>query len=201
MGYVVEKFKLGAIWTIKLNLTLKVKIDHSTNNRDILYPCSKFVDPSLKGWWAITRTNSEDGWTQKDTGNDNTQKPKVSSGKKIKNFLCTPCFIPQHPWQLLFNFCWYLIFRIFKCLFVYSANEMDSHVYTVSLGTWLHVRIPVVPFQHFCWPNSSVYPDKYVVFFDIIHFETPTLQIVTRIYNLPLWTQLKQPFIYSMFCS
>ena len=30
MSYGVDKLKMGLIWTFKFNLTLKIKVDHST---------------------------------------------------------------------------------------------------------------------------------------------------------------------------
>ena len=59
------------------------------NNRDLnqglLHLWSKFGDPSWNGWWVIARTSSwlKHGRThrQTDTGNDNTRRPKLASGK------------------------------------------------------------------------------------------------------------------------
>ena len=59
------------------------------NNRDLnqglWHLGSKCGDPSLNGWWVIARTSK---WlphtrmdTQTDTGNDNTRRPKLASGK------------------------------------------------------------------------------------------------------------------------
>ena len=64
---------------------------HPQNNRDLkqglLHLWSKFGDPSLNGWWVISRTSS---WlthgrtdTQTDAGNDNTRRPKLASGKNV----------------------------------------------------------------------------------------------------------------------
>ena len=54
-------------------------------NQGLLYLWSKFSDPSWKGWWVIARTSLwlTHGQThrQTDAGNDNTQRPKLASGK------------------------------------------------------------------------------------------------------------------------
>ena len=53
--------KWGKFW-LKLNLTLKVKVNHPKNNRDLnqglLHPWFKFGDPSWNGWWVMSRTIS-----------------------------------------------------------------------------------------------------------------------------------------------
>ena len=69
--------------TLKLNLTLTVKVNHPQNNRDlnqgILHLWSKFDDPSLNGdelsrsWLTPTRA---------DAGNDYTRRPKWHRVKK-----------------------------------------------------------------------------------------------------------------------
>ena len=51
----------GWILILKLNLTLKVKVNYPQNNRDLnqglLHLWSKFGDPSWNGWWIIVRTS------------------------------------------------------------------------------------------------------------------------------------------------
>ena len=89
----LDKFKMGWILTLKLNLTLKVKVNCPPNNRDLnqglLHLWSKFGDPSLNGSQVIARTSK---WlthrqtdrhthTHTDAGNDNTGRPKLASGK------------------------------------------------------------------------------------------------------------------------
>ena len=78
-----------------LNLTLKVKVNCPQNNRDLnqslLHLWSKFGDPSLNGsqviaWtskWLTHRLTHTRGHkhTHTDTGNDNTRRPKLASGK------------------------------------------------------------------------------------------------------------------------
>ena len=60
----------GVNFDLKLNLTLKVTVNHPQNNTDLnqgLYHLwSKFGDPSLNGWGVITQTSW--GWcTHTDT--------------------------------------------------------------------------------------------------------------------------------------
>ena len=53
MSYRADKLKMEYILTLKLNLTLKVKVNHPQNSRDLnqghLHLRSKFGDPSTKG--------------------------------------------------------------------------------------------------------------------------------------------------------
>ena len=72
MSYCVDKLKMGWILTLKLNLTLKVKVNHPQNNKDLnqglLHLWSKFGDPSLNGCWVIAQTNLvTDGLTDRRT--------------------------------------------------------------------------------------------------------------------------------------
>ena len=86
--------KWGKFWLLKLNSTLKVKIDCPQNNRDhlnqgVLHLWSKFGDPSLNVFRVIARTSK---WlthkhthghtdTPTDADNGNTRGPKLASGK------------------------------------------------------------------------------------------------------------------------
>ena len=71
---------------------MNVKVNQPPKQRDliqgVLHFWSKFGDPSLKGWWVITRTSSWLNLSHTDThtsaGKDNTRRPKLTSGKKSR---------------------------------------------------------------------------------------------------------------------
>ena len=87
MSYCADKLKMVQILTLKLNLTLKIKVNHPTRNRDLnqglLHLWSKFDDLAWTGdelsrgqtWWRT------EGWT--DAGNDKTRRPILASGNKM----------------------------------------------------------------------------------------------------------------------
>ena len=51
MSYHADKLKMGWIFILKLNLTLKVK-NYRDLNKGLLRIWSKFGDLSLNGWWV-----------------------------------------------------------------------------------------------------------------------------------------------------
>ena len=64
-------------------------------NQGILHLWSKCGDPSLNGWWVITRTNSwlADTRTHTHAGNDNTRGPKLASGKNYHLVVLRQCYM------------------------------------------------------------------------------------------------------------
>ena len=83
------------IWTSELNLTLKVNHPQINRylNQGVWYLWSKFGDPNLNRWWVIMQISLWLTHTYTDThmdthaGNDNTQRPKLASGKNQFSFL------------------------------------------------------------------------------------------------------------------
>ena len=103
---------LSQISTLRLNLTLKVKVNHPQNDMDLhhglLHLWSKFGDPSLNGWWVIARTSwgltHTHGHTQTDAGNNNTRRPKLASGKnRFPFFRCNHISDNDYEWDWLQN--------------------------------------------------------------------------------------------------
>ena len=82
--YYEDRGKMGWIFTFKLNLTLKVKVDRSTNNRDpnqgILQRWSKFGSSLERVKSCRADKQVIDTHTRTDAGNDNTWRPKLASG-------------------------------------------------------------------------------------------------------------------------
>ena len=74
----------------KLNLTLKVKVNHPPNNRDLnqglLHLWSTFGDPSLNGWWVIARTSYR-GWRTHTGTNTHTDRRRQRQYPKAKTGL------------------------------------------------------------------------------------------------------------------
>ena len=68
-------------------------INNKHLNQGVLHLWSKFGDSSLNGWWVIVRTSKWLIHTHRhmdrhtDAGDDNTQRPKLASGKKHQS--CT----------------------------------------------------------------------------------------------------------------
>ena len=82
MSYGVDKLKMGQILTLKLNLTLKGKVDYPQNKRDVnqgvLHLKFKFGELSSNGW-VIVRTNLvTDGRT-----GGRTQATTIPGGQKL----------------------------------------------------------------------------------------------------------------------
>ena len=76
---------MGSILTFKLTLTLKVKVNHPTNNRDlshvVLLLWSKFGDPGLNGSQVETRTSKglmHEHMDVQTHGNNITRRPKLA---------------------------------------------------------------------------------------------------------------------------
>ena len=84
-----SKAQNGSTFLLNLNLTLMFNVNgppkHYGSWKGVLHFWSIFGDSNLSGWKVITLKNSELTVTkthvQTDTGNDNTRKPKLSSGK------------------------------------------------------------------------------------------------------------------------
>ena len=105
---------MGSILSLKLYLTLKIKVNFAQNNRDLnqcgLLLWTKFYQPSLNRW-VIVRTSKWLVHTHTDTGDDNTRRPKLASGNET--FIRQIPMFHQHtkPWSqkwyvrvvLLFN--------------------------------------------------------------------------------------------------
>ena len=86
--YSAGETRRNDILSFKLNLTLKVKVNHSPKKQDLnqsaLHLWSKLGDPSLNGGWAMiwklrvdTRTHIHTD-TQTDARNNNTWRPKLA---------------------------------------------------------------------------------------------------------------------------
>ena len=126
-------FYILGVSHLKFNLTLKVKVNRPQSNTDlsqvVLHLWSKFGDPSFNRWWVFAWTSL--GLTywhlrtygHTDAGNDNTQMPKLASGKNgntlyrerhtlklhkmpkfagmvlISHDYFTPCERPPHRWS------------------------------------------------------------------------------------------------------
>ena len=98
----VMKLDIMKFWFIKLNLILKVKVNHPQNNRGlyqgILHLWSTFGDPSFNGSQVITRTSSglTYGWAGRWTDGHidrcrqgQNPKPKTGFGLKMVWFQLT----------------------------------------------------------------------------------------------------------------
>ena len=70
------------IMTLKLNFTLKVKVNHPQKHEDLdqglLHIWSKFGDPSLNGWWVIMRTSP---WLMHGQTHRQTQATTIPKGQ------------------------------------------------------------------------------------------------------------------------
>ena len=84
--------------TFKLNLTLKIKVDHPQKqkgpNQGVLHLWSKFGDPSLNGRWVIVRTSS---WLIHTHADPQTQAMTIPEGQNwprvIKSYMSwTPSY-------------------------------------------------------------------------------------------------------------
>ena len=91
-GDLSHKLKMGSILTLKLNLTLKVKVIHPPKTIGIYTYGPNFVILALivaelscgqaRDWWKHGRTHRKtDGHTHTHAGNDNTRRPQLASGK------------------------------------------------------------------------------------------------------------------------
>ena len=87
MSYCTDKLKMGYILTLKFNLALNIKVDFPQNNRN---PNKGVLHVWLKFWWLqieqVYCYHSEKQVinTHTETGNDNTRRPKLASGKNGK---------------------------------------------------------------------------------------------------------------------
>ena len=83
--------KWGKFWLLRSIWTWRSKSIAQQNNmylnQGLLHLWSKFVDPSLNGWFIIVRTSSwlTDTRTHTHAGNDNTRRPKLAAGKNCLN--------------------------------------------------------------------------------------------------------------------
>ena len=103
MSYGAVELKMGQIWTFKLNLTLKVKVNRPQTmgilTNVFLHHWSKFGDHSLNGLCVLARTSSGLTHTrtqthtrthththgQTDARNDNTRRSKLASDKNCSD--------------------------------------------------------------------------------------------------------------------
>ena len=98
---------MGQLLTLKLNLTLKVKVNHPPKTIGILTKVFYTYGPNLvilawtgdelsRGQASDYRTHGRTD-TQTDAGNDNTRRPKLASGKN------GPSLSPNDTHGLLMN--------------------------------------------------------------------------------------------------
>ena len=88
MTYCTDKL-WGKLWLLSSIWPWSSRSTGPKNNRDLnqclLHIWSKFGDSSLNGWWVIARTSwwlaDRHTHTHTHAGNDNTQSPKLASGK------------------------------------------------------------------------------------------------------------------------